>query len=148
MRIAVFSTAALVAVVGLANAQDASAVMRMPTHIPAQELGAALKSFAQTRDLQVLYFSELVKGLRTQGAAGELTDSEALNRLLSGTGLTYRYVNDKAVTILAIAAGDERGAGNDGAPRAAPQNPSAPPSRAPDESPAPDAPSGVASSVR
>jgi len=32
------------------------------------------------------------------GAAGTLTPGEALERVLSGTGLTYRYLDDKTVT--------------------------------------------------
>jgi len=52
--------------------------------------------------LQVLYFSDRVRAIRTGGATGELTTDEALAQLLSGTGLTYRYVSDKAVTILSV----------------------------------------------
>ncbi|HEY8509267.1 MAG TPA: STN domain-containing protein, partial [Steroidobacteraceae bacterium] len=74
----------------------------MRTEIPAQDLGSALQMLAQSRDLQVLYFSELVKDVRTGGASGELTVEEALTQLLSGTGLTFRFVDDRAITILPV----------------------------------------------
>ena len=112
MRVAVVATAICLSIVGLADAQNARAAMRMPTHIPAQGLGPALKTLAQERSIQVLYFSQTVRNIRTSGASGELTADEALSQLLSGTGLIYRYVGDKAVTIL----GDQ--AGNSQAPAA------------------------------
>jgi iron complex outermembrane recepter protein len=101
MRIAVMVAAVCVSLVGLSNAQNANAAMKRPTHIPAQSLGSALKTLAQERDLQVLYFSDTVKDLHTGGASGDLTQDEALTQLLKGTGLEYRYVDAKAVTILA-----------------------------------------------
>jgi iron complex outermembrane receptor protein len=100
MRIAVVAAAVCLTIVGVSGADDAKASMRIATDIPAQNLGSALKALAQTRDLQVLYFSDSVRDVRTGGAAGELTTDEALTQLLSGTGLTYRYVSEKAVTIL------------------------------------------------
>ena len=105
MRAVVVGSAICLSVVGLSVAQDVRAAMKARTDIPAQELGPALKAFAQSRDLQVLYFSGLVKHLTTAGVTGELTADEALTQLLSGTGLTYRYVNQNAVTIVAVGAG-------------------------------------------
>jgi outer membrane receptor protein involved in Fe transport len=100
MRVIVVATAICLSTVGLSAADDARAAIRMPTNIPAQRLGSALETFAQSRDLQVLYFSQTVRDIRTAGASGELTADETLTQLLSGTGLVYRYIDDKAVTIL------------------------------------------------
>jgi len=102
VRTTVAVTMSCLALVGLAAADDVSAAIRKPTHILAQDLAPALKEFAQARELQVLYFSQTVRGMRTAGASGELTADEALTQLLSGTGLVYRYIDadDKAVTIL------------------------------------------------
>lgn len=102
MRVAVSAAAVCLSIVGLSVAQDVSAAIRMRTEIPAQDLGSALQMLAQSRDLQVLYFSELVKDVRTGGASGELTVEEALTQLLSGTGLTFRFVDDRAITILPV----------------------------------------------
>ena len=52
----------------------------------------------------------------TRGAAGVedggevVTTDEVLKQLLSGTGLTYRYVNDKAITILPVSEASAGGA--------------------------------------
>jgi len=110
MRIAVVAAAVCLSIVGLSSAGDAKASIRRPTNIPAQSLGPALKAFAQARDIQVLYLSEAVKDIRTGGAVGELTTDEALIQLLSGTGLTYRYVSDKAITILPTSEASRAGA--------------------------------------
>jgi hypothetical protein len=69
------------------------------------ELGPALQTLARERDVQVVYRSELVGEHRTSGATGNLTFEEALTQLLSGTGLTYRYLAEGAITIVAISSG-------------------------------------------
>ncbi len=98
MRAGIVVAALLLSASGLAAAEVA--VARRATHIPAQGLGPALQALAKSRDLQVVYRSEIVSGLKTQGAFGELTAAEALTQLLRGTGLTYTYLQDKAVTIV------------------------------------------------
>jgi iron complex outermembrane recepter protein len=100
MRAVIVASVICLSVVSLSVAQDARAAARIRTDIPPQSLGSALQAFAQARDLQVLYFSGLVKDLKTGGATGALTADEALTQLLSGTGLTYRYVGQNAVTIV------------------------------------------------
>jgi outer membrane receptor protein involved in Fe transport len=79
--------------------------MRKATAIHAQGLETALQLLAKERDFQVVYRSEVVGDLRTDGAVGELTFDEALTQLLSGTGLTYRYLDEKAITILPLPSG-------------------------------------------
>src|SRR5690606_35994286 len=41
----------------------------------------------------------LVKNLKSRALSGAMTPNEALNRLLGGTGLSYRYLDDRTVTI-------------------------------------------------
>ncbi|HMH29978.1 MAG TPA: TonB-dependent receptor [Steroidobacteraceae bacterium] len=102
MRIAVVAAAVCISVVGLALANSVSASIREPTHISAQGLGPALKQLAQSRGLQVLYLSNTVRDVRTNGANGDMTANEALEQLLSGTGLTYRYLDDNTVTVVPV----------------------------------------------
>src|SRR5262245_18173295 len=104
MRAGVLSAAIFLSMVGLAAGSDAEAAIRRSTHIPAQGLGPALQSLAKEHDFQVLYRTEIVGELRTGGAVGELTASEALTQLLSGTGLTYRYLDEKTVTVIPLSA--------------------------------------------
>src|SRR6201986_957659 len=102
MRIAVAAAAVCLSLIGLSLADNASASIREPTHIPAQGLGPALKQLAQSRGLQGLYLSNTVRDIRTNGADGDITANEALEQLLSGTGLTYRYLDEKTVTVVPL----------------------------------------------
>jgi TonB-dependent siderophore receptor len=100
MRIAVVATAICFSIVGFAVADNAAAAIRKTTNIPAEGLGPALTTLAKEFDFQVLYRTETVGKLRTEGASGALTATEALQHVLNGTGLTYRYLDEKTVTIV------------------------------------------------
>jgi len=88
--------------VGLAAPADAS--IRKATSIPAEPLDEALRALAKDRQFQVLYRAELVRDIRTNGAVGSLTSDEALTKVLSGTGLTYKYLDAQTVTLIPVAA--------------------------------------------
>ncbi|MDE2449409.1 MAG: TonB-dependent receptor [Gammaproteobacteria bacterium] len=106
MRKSLVASSIYLSVVGLCHAAGANAAMtRIETSIRSQALGPALNELARSRDMQVLYFTKQVQDLRSSGASGNLTADEALSRLLSGTGLTYRYVDANAVTIVPAGAG-------------------------------------------
>jgi iron complex outermembrane recepter protein len=92
--------ATLAAVTAAEPAAAAVESTRQSTSIPAEPLATALKTLARQRGFQVLYRSELVKALRTRGVSGSLTVDEALAGLLQGTGLTYRFVDPRTVTIV------------------------------------------------
>lgn len=103
MRIAVLAAAICLSVVGLSAADDAKAAIRKSTQIPAGGLGPALQTLAKDYGFQVLYRTEVVGELRTQGAAGTMTAPEALHQVLSGTGLSFKYLDDNTVTIIPTA---------------------------------------------
>lgn len=105
MRLSVAVAAACLSMTGLSMADQAQAAIRKSTGIAAQGLAPALELFAKERDVQVIYRSELVGNRQTAGASGDLTVEEALTKLLSGTGLTFQYLEDTGVTIVAIPAG-------------------------------------------
>jgi iron complex outermembrane recepter protein len=102
MRVRVAVVLACVTIVCLSRADDLQASIRRMTDIPAQGLGPALQTLASDRNFQLVYVSEDIQALRTPGILGEFTPDEALTRLLSGTGLTYRYIDDKTVTIVPV----------------------------------------------
>lgn len=58
--------------------------------IPKQPLATALTLFGQQAGLQVSVDSALVQGLTSPGISGSMPPSEALPRMLAGTGLGYR----------------------------------------------------------
>lgn len=100
MRTVVSAAALWLSMMGLAAAEDVSAGTRTSISIPAQGLGSALQLLATQSDFQIVCRGDLVKDLRTRGVAGDLTADEALVQLLSGTGLTYRRLDDRTVTIV------------------------------------------------
>lgn len=100
MRIATVATLLCLSIVGHSAASEARAVIKQPTNIQPQNLGAALRSLAKERNFQVVFASRDVARLRTQGAVGSLTADEALTQILDGTGLVYRYLDEKTVTIV------------------------------------------------
>lgn len=101
MRIATAVAVACFSVASVAIAAEAQAAIRRPIHLPEQSLDTALQMLAKERDVQMIYSYEVVGELRTLGVTGELTFDEALARLLAGTGLGYRYIDDTTVTIVA-----------------------------------------------
>jgi iron complex outermembrane recepter protein len=100
MRIGLVVAAICLSFVGLSAADDAKALVRKDTSIPAGGLGPALQTLAKEYDFQVLYRTEVVGALRTEGAVGQFTSEEALKQLLKGTELTYRYLDEKTITIV------------------------------------------------
>ena len=93
--------------VGFALADDVRAATRKLTNIPAEGLGPALQALAKERNFQIVYVSEQINDLKTQGASGNFTPEEALRVLLNGTGFTFKYLDEKTVTIVPVGARSE-----------------------------------------
>ncbi len=109
MRVSILAVAASLTLLNAVLADPASAAIRKNTNIPAEPLSEALRTLAKDRQFEILYRAEAVRDLKTGGAVGELTSEEALQHLLSGTGLSYKYLNASTVTVyspLSSPAGD------------------------------------------
>lgn len=78
-----------------AQAQNATT----PFNIPAGPLSGALTSFGQQAGVQVTFLTAISAGKTTAGLSGAATPSQALARILQGTGLTYNFTNATTVTI-------------------------------------------------
>src|SRR6187399_2444842 len=94
---------ACVLVMGSSVAADVQATVREDIHIPAGELEGALRMLSAKRRIQFIFVTEDVSKLNTRDVSGSLTVVEALTRLLDGTGLTFRFVDDATVSILPTA---------------------------------------------
>jgi len=99
MRISVAAACLSFCLIGFSVGGEALAAVRKETNIPAEGLGPALNALAKDRHFQIVYVTEEIANVRTEGAVGDFTTEEALKRLLGGTGLIYRYLDDKTVTI-------------------------------------------------
>jgi iron complex outermembrane receptor protein len=58
-----------------------------------------VRAFADTTGIQVSYDAARLRGLRSPGVSGTYTSEEALQKLLAGTGLTYRFTTPSTVTL-------------------------------------------------
>ncbi|MBL1257874.1 TonB-dependent receptor [Methylocystis sp. Sn-Cys] len=92
--------------------QERSGVV-MVYDIPAGLVATALNAFAVKNGLHLLYDARVTRMLRTTGLSGSFSMREGLDRLLEGTGLSYRFggPDEKAVSI--ILAQNDRGARSD-----------------------------------
>ena len=64
----------------------------------------ALRQLARQVDVQLAHFSDTIpRSLRSGALRGSYTLDQALARLLEGTGLTYRFANERTVVIIKTA---------------------------------------------
>jgi len=68
-------------------------------NIPSEDLTAALQSFAIASHHKLLYKSELTAGKISRALNGHFTAQEAMEALLSGTGLSYEITGSSVVLI-------------------------------------------------
>ncbi|MBS0579007.1 MAG: TonB-dependent receptor [Proteobacteria bacterium] len=83
-----------------ALAQD-TANARLTREIPAQPLASALSELTRQTGLDLAYVSGDVEGRKSPGAAAGLSATEALSRLLQGTGLQFALLTAHSVRIFA-----------------------------------------------
>lgn len=94
---------------GHAQAQTATpptqtSSVQQPYNIPAGDIATALTQWAQNSGVRLLASSKTLRGVRTQGAAGPYTAEGALQQLLKGTSLAYRFTGERTIAILDRAA--------------------------------------------
>jgi len=80
--------------------------------IPAGAMANALNTFADMNGLQLLYDAGVTERIQTSGLVGQYSVKEGLDRLLSGTGLTYRFTS-KHHTVSIVLAQNDTGAQTD-----------------------------------
>jgi iron complex outermembrane receptor protein len=68
-------------------------------NLPSQSLAESLRAVASQTQTNILFDRVLVRGLMAQPLDAQLNLDQAMHRLLSGTGLTYRKTDDKTVVI-------------------------------------------------
>ena len=89
--------------------QQAQAQAERDFDIQAQPLSSALLDFRLQSGLQVAYRTDDVGDLRSQGLTGSFTPEAALQRLLAGTGLVYRFTAADTVTLQRAVADQDSG---------------------------------------
>jgi len=76
------------------------------TALPPQSLADALDVFSHATGYQVMYRSDLTAGISTPGADAGLSVIETLRQLLRGTGLGFKFINDRTITIVKLPASE------------------------------------------
>jgi iron complex outermembrane recepter protein len=101
MRLATVLTVALLGAVCLADSEHVQAVIiSYPLNIPRQSLDMALKDLAQQTGLQIGRFSDRIDGGAMVGPVeGVRTPAQALEILLSHTGLEYKVVGGTTLAV-------------------------------------------------
>jgi outer membrane receptor protein involved in Fe transport len=77
-----------------------SAQARLTRDIPAQPLPRALEAFAEQTGLHLVYLSRVVGQRKSHAVSAGLDPSQALARLLQGTGLRFEALTPHSVRIL------------------------------------------------
>ena len=115
MRLGLIASLLCLCTVSLCLADPAKAAIRKDLNVPPESLSPALQQVATAYELQVLYPTQVAKDLKTHGAVGFFTPDDALKAVLSGTGLSYKYLDANTVTVFSTAApaGVTAGAGQD-----------------------------------
>ena len=92
---------AAVATPAVALAQQATSAQTGAVRIaiPAQSLDSALTALADQAGLRILFSSSDVAQIQSSGLNGIFSPSEALSRLLTGSGFTFRFVGTNSVTL-------------------------------------------------
>jgi iron complex outermembrane receptor protein len=100
VRAILIGVAAWVTMIGVLSAEEVTSTGPRQTEIPPQDLNSALVGLAAGFEIQLLYHTDIVKGRKSPGAVGNFTPDQALGKVLQGTGLTYRFLDKKTVTII------------------------------------------------
>ncbi len=87
-----------------ADAAGVAGAQKRDFSIAAQSVSQALREYAQQSGDQVVFYSDVGKGLQSTPVQGRLTREDALQRLLLDTGLKAERVNARTVAISVAAA--------------------------------------------
>ncbi len=123
LAFALLVTAALGTIIAApapAFAQAAEKSGRVAYNIPPQPLSQALVQFSKVTGIQLFFSADVARGISSQGARGPLTRAEALEKILTGSGLTYHFTNATTVTISNPSAAAAGSSATDGATALAP----------------------------
>lgn len=95
------STGVATAALSPAMAQSSANIGQRRIAIPAQSLTDAIILFGRQSGIEVTAGSDLLDGKISSAVEGSLTPAEALSRLLTGTGLTFRFIGSRSVELQA-----------------------------------------------
>src|SRR5262245_6599160 len=116
-----FRSALLALACAMSICMAALADPRRQIDVPAGELIDALKALTQQSGVDLVYRSEQLEGLSTQGVSGAFSPQEAVTKLLEGTALTVK-TDPSGAMLIALPRSAPK---SESTPAAAPKAPSA-----------------------
>ncbi len=93
----------------LTTPAQAESISTQNYHIPAGKLSTALTRFANTSGVLLSVDGDILKNKTTSGLKGDFSTSQALQKLLRGSGLTAKFGKDNSVRIVAVPKHDQHG---------------------------------------
>lgn len=99
-RISCFSAALVVSLLALCGPGSASAQELHSFSVQDKDAADALRALGAQAGIQILASAEDLAGIKLNAVVGSMSTAQALQSLLAGTGLEYRYVSDVAVAVV------------------------------------------------
>jgi outer membrane receptor for ferric coprogen and ferric-rhodotorulic acid len=99
LRACLLATSTIAIAAGVTTPACAEEAKTYNFDIGAQSLEGALVELTEETHIQLIYSSDLTRGLRSGGVHGTMTAENALQQILGGTGLSFRVTGSGAVTI-------------------------------------------------
>jgi iron complex outermembrane receptor protein len=82
-----------------ANSAIAETGQTQNFNIPAQSLSSALLQFSENTGVKTFFSADVARDIKTPGLSGSYTPQQALDKLLSNTGVAYRFTDTHSVTL-------------------------------------------------
>ncbi len=67
--------------------------------IPAQSLSSALLQFSENTGIKTFFSADVARDIQTPGLSGSYTPQQALDKLLTNTGIAYRFTDTESVAL-------------------------------------------------
>ena len=87
------------ALLGVQQSARAESPSTVAFAVPAGPLSQALAEFGRQSGMQVSYLPEYTRGKSSPGVRGNFAPQQALQQLLAGSSLTYRFTSSNSVTL-------------------------------------------------
>ncbi|MGR8931457.1 MAG: TonB-dependent siderophore receptor, partial [Gammaproteobacteria bacterium] len=68
--------------------------------IPSQSLNSALMKLAAASRLELIFTTDMVRGIRSNSVRGEMRVDQALRTMLENTGVDFRFMNERTATLV------------------------------------------------
>lgn len=85
--------------IAMTTGTSAAELVTRHYNIPAQALDASLLRLAADTGLEILFAADQIRDMNGNSLEGNMTPKQALDKLLQGTGYTYRFIDNHTVTL-------------------------------------------------